>query len=112
MTAMGRKRYEEVITHKNHPSGSDLERFAEASKQHFEALYLEDFGLGEAVAKRRAELSLSQVELAKRTGVRQADISKIERGVANPTLTTMKKIFKVLELQLSAKPYGQVQSTN
>jgi DNA-binding XRE family transcriptional regulator len=101
------RNYKNVIAPVITEPGSDLARFEEASQEYFQALYEEDFGLGEKVARRRAELSLTQIELARRTGVRQALISNIECETANPTLETLKKIFKELNLQLSAEPYKQ-----
>jgi ribosome-binding protein aMBF1 (putative translation factor) len=101
------RNYSDVIVPVIAEPGSDLARFEVASKEYFQALYDEDFGLGDRVARRRAELSLSQQELARRTGLLQALISEIERGSANPTLSTLKKIFKELNLQLSAEPMKQ-----
>jgi XRE family transcriptional regulator, regulator of sulfur utilization len=69
-----------------------------------EAAYDLVFGLGDAVAARRAELHLSQVDLARVTGVPQADISRIERGKGNPTLGTLVKLFKALDLTMSVSP--------
>ena len=53
------------------------------------------------VTSRRTALDLSQIQLAKRTGVSQADISRIERGKGNPTLDTLRKIFAALQLQMT-----------
>ena len=101
------RNYRDVVAPVIVEPGSDLARFEEASKEYFQALYEEDFGLGEKIARRRAELSLTQIELARRTGLRQAIISNIECGTANPTLRTLKRIFKELDLQLSAEPFKQ-----
>jgi len=95
--------YEEVIGPLLQTVDPDLQRFAKAAKAHIEAEYRETFGLGEAVANRRAELHLSQIQLAERTGVRQADISRIERGKGNPTLETVRKILSALQLQIMVK---------
>lgn len=99
--------YEEVIGPLLQTADPDLEQFAEAAKAHFEAAYRETFGLGEAVANRRAELRLSQIQLAKRTGVRQADISRIEQGKGNPTLDTIRKILSALQLQIMIKAQSE-----
>jgi DNA-binding XRE family transcriptional regulator len=55
------------------------------------------------VSSRRTELGLSQRELADLTGINQRDISHIEQGKANPTLTTQVKILSALGLTLSIK---------
>ena len=51
---------------------------------------------GHAVINGRAQKGLSQRDLAQETGIIQAEISKIERGKGNPTLTTMQRIAKAL----------------
>ena len=45
-----------------------------------------------AVSSARAAKSISQKELAELTGIDQSDISKIERGVANPSVATLERI--------------------
>jgi transcriptional regulator with XRE-family HTH domain len=48
--------------------------------------------VGEAVARARKAASLTQVQLAQAASVQQAEISRIERGHANPTVTTLARI--------------------
>ena len=50
----------------------------------------------DAVRKARAEAGISQTQLAELTGIDQSDISKIERGVANPSVSTLQRIAKAL----------------
>ena len=40
----------------------------------------------------RNSLNLTQKELAERTGINQADISKIENGTRNPSLNLLKRL--------------------
>jgi DNA-binding XRE family transcriptional regulator len=40
----------------------------------------------------RLEAGLTQTELAKRSGIRQSEISKIENGRLNPTLETLERL--------------------
>ena len=54
-----------------------------------------------AVASARAMSGLSQKQLAAITGIDQSDISKIERGVANPSVATLERIAGTLGGQLS-----------
>ena len=54
-----------------------------------------------AVAAARALSGMSQKQLAAATGIDQSDISKIERGVANPSVSTLERIAKALGGQLS-----------
>jgi DNA-binding XRE family transcriptional regulator len=52
------------------------------------------------VSTKRNELGLSQRELADLTGINQRDISHIEQGKANPTLTTQVKLLSALGLKI------------
>ena len=49
-----------------------------------------------AVSSARALSGMSQKQLAAATGIDQSDISKIERGVANPSVSTLERIAKAL----------------
>jgi DNA-binding XRE family transcriptional regulator len=49
----------------------------------------------------RSKKRISQSELARRAGVYQADISRIECAKANPSLNTLLKIAKALDADLS-----------
>ena len=53
-----------------------------------------------AVASARALSGMSQKQLAAITGIDQSDISKIERGIANPSIFTLERIAKALDGQL------------
>lgn len=55
----------------------------------------------QAVASARATAGISQKQLAELTGIDQSDISKIERGVANPSVATLERIAKALGGRLS-----------
>ena len=52
--------------------------------------------VGQAIAEAREEKGMSQRDLSSASGVMQADISKIEKGKGNPTLTTLQKLAKSL----------------
>ena len=54
-----------------------------------------------AVVSARALAGISQSELSSATGINQSDISKIERGVANPSVRTLERIAFALGGQLS-----------
>lgn len=53
-----------------------------------------------AMVEARIEQNLTQKELAKRTGINQADISKLENGTKNPSLKLLKKLANGLGMQL------------
>jgi transcriptional regulator with XRE-family HTH domain len=51
------------------------------------------------VLRARLEKGWTQTELARRVGTKQANISRIEAGLANPTLELVQKVCKALEIQ-------------
>lgn len=53
-----------------------------------------------AMVEARVEQNLTQKELATRTGINQADISKLENGTKNPSLKLLKKLAYGLGMQL------------
>ena len=53
--------------------------------------------IGERIKKRREELGMSQLELAKRIGVTQGSVGNYETGVSNPKMELMPKIFDALK---------------
>ena len=56
--------------------------------------------VGNAVAAARARKGYSQKELSEATGIDQSDLSKIERGVANPSVATLNRIAEALDAKL------------
>ncbi len=52
--------------------------------------------VGQAIVDAREEMGMSQRDLSARSGVMQAEISKIEQGKGNPTLQTLQKLAKSL----------------
>ncbi len=59
--------------------------------------------LGRAIHDARNALHLTQAQLATRAGVTQATVSKVERGVASPALSTILRMLVVLRLELVLK---------
>lgn len=55
----------------------------------------------QAIITARNTAKVSQKELAKRTGIAQADISKIENGRGNPSLKTLLRIATALGMRLN-----------
>lgn len=48
----------------------------------------------------RETAGMTQKELAEKTGIYQADISKIERGLGNPSVSTLKRLAEGLNMKL------------
>ncbi len=61
------------------------------------------FRLGRQIAQARIERKLSQTEVAKRAHVDQGDVSKIERGMANPTLATLSAVACAVGLEVGLR---------
>ena len=59
-----------------------------------------EYNILRVVLDTRVRLNLTQQELAKRCGIDQSDLSKIERGVLNPSVKILKKIAKGLGKKL------------
>ena len=57
--------------------------------------------LGDALLAARAAAGLSQTELAAKTGINQADISRLEHGYANPTVSMLQRLADGLGTGLS-----------
>lgn len=48
----------------------------------------------------REQVGMTQKELSQKTGIYQADISKIERGIGNPSLSTLKRLADGMNMEL------------
>ena len=60
-------------------------------KKEYEALQPER-AIIQAMIEARQRTGLTQKELSERTGIAQGDISKLERGKANPSLRTLQRL--------------------
>lgn len=64
-------------------------------KAEYEALEPE-FTVMQTIMEARAKTGLTQKQLSERTGISQADISRLERGTANPSIKTLQRIANAL----------------
>lgn len=71
----------------------------ESFKKEYDALDAE-FSIIQAMLDARKTAGLTQKELAARTGIAQADISKLENGNANPSLKTLKRLAEGMGMKL------------
>lgn len=79
--------------YRNHLEKSrDYSRAKEDLKRHF--------ALADAVLEARINKDWTQAELAEAIGTKQANISRIESGLANPTLEFISRLTDVLELNI------------
>lgn len=66
------------------------------------------FRMASQLIARRRELKLTQGDLAKRTGLNQSEISKIERGTSSPNYRTLAKVADGLDADITIVPRKHV----
>ncbi|MDO4589378.1 MAG: helix-turn-helix transcriptional regulator [Fusobacterium sp.] len=71
-------------------------------KKEWEA-FQPELQLMQQLIKERSNQNISQKELADRMGTKQANISRIENGNANPSLDFLKRLAKALGKKLEIK---------
>ncbi len=71
----------------------------EEFKKEYDALEAE-FSIIQAMLDARKASGLTQKDLADRTGIAQADISKLENGNANPSLRTLQRLAEGMGMKL------------
>ena len=58
--------------------------------------------LGMAIRTQRSLLGISQEELAHRAGLHRTYVSDLERGARNPSLESIEKLARALQLSVSS----------
>ncbi|MBQ3545283.1 MAG: helix-turn-helix transcriptional regulator [Lachnospiraceae bacterium] len=59
-----------------------------------------EFDVIRAIVEARISRNLTQKQLAERTGINQADISKLENGTRNPSLNLLKRLADGMDMVL------------
>ena len=77
-------------------------------KKEQERLELE-FSVMQAMIDARKSAGLTQKQLSEKTGITQADISKLESGNANPSLRTLLRLASGMgmKVKIEFRPIGQ-----
>lgn len=70
-----------------------------AFKEEYEKLQPE-FDIIRAMIDARTSQDMTQKELSERTGINQADISKLENGTRNPTVNLLKRLAEGMGMTL------------
>ena len=68
-------------------------------KEEYDALEPE-YDIIQEMISARVDQNITQKELSVRTGITQADISRIENGTRNPSLSMVKRLAEGLGMQL------------
>ena len=68
-------------------------------KKEWDALE-DEYQLINSLIKARVESGLTQSQLSERSGINQANISKIENGVYNPTVNILRKLAEAMNMEL------------
>ena len=77
-------------------------------KEEWETLEPE-FSVMQAMIDARKSAGLTQKQLSEKTGITQADISKLESGNANPSLRTLQRLASgmCMKVKIEFQPIGQ-----
>ena len=59
-----------------------------------------EFDVIRAIIDARVSQNLTQKELSERTGINQADISKLENGTRNPSIKLLKRLAEGMDMVL------------
>ncbi len=70
-----------------------------AFRKEYEALRPE-MDITRAILDARIQAGLTQTELSKKTGISQADISRLENGTRNPSLALLKRLAEAMNMTL------------
>lgn len=68
-------------------------------KKAYEELEVE-YAIMDEMLKLRKVMGMSQGQLSAKTGITQPDISKLENGKANPSISTLKKVARAFGKKL------------
>jgi transcriptional regulator with XRE-family HTH domain len=87
---------------------NDLDKKLQENPEYVEAMneLKLHFELANAVLRARLKKGWSQTELARVVGTKQANISRIEAGLGNPTLALIRKLSRVLGMEVRIEVSG------
>ncbi len=84
--------YDDLAADLARSRSDDARRVYEAASREFAAEVAARRAVGAAVARARKAARLTQTQVASAASVQQAEISRIECGHANPTVSTLARI--------------------
>lgn len=68
-------------------------------KKEYEALQPE-MDITRAILDARIRTGMTQIELAEKSGISQADISRLEKGTRNPSIALLKRLAEAMDSTL------------
>jgi len=71
-----------------------------------------EFAIIQAIIDARKIAGLTQKQLSERTGIAQADISRLENGNANPSLSTLKRLALAMDMTLKIEFTPSINGSN
>jgi len=69
-----------------------------------------EYDVVKAVLDARKKMKLTQQQLADKTGINRADISKLENGTTNPTIALLQRIAEGMDMTLKVEFIPRRQS--
>jgi DNA-binding XRE family transcriptional regulator len=84
----------------------DVEREGTAQERSDLEAARQRFSIGLKLLERRMSAGMTQQQLADASGVPQSEISRIERGQANPTVQTLESLGAPLGVTLDYTPFA------
>lgn len=79
-------------------------------QKEYEALEPE-YSIIQAIIEARKVSQLTEQELSEKTGIQAEDIVKLENGIANPTLSNLKKLADGMDMILKIEFIPKTQKT-
>lgn len=59
-----------------------------------------EYQIARAMMKARLEKNMTQTQVAKVAGIDQADVSRVENGIGNPKISTLRRIANSLGMEV------------
>ena len=101
---MGITKFEDFVRPYRDSASTAAEVIRGAAARAFTAELAERKAVGAALASARHDCGATQQSVADAAGIQQAELSRIENGVGNPTVETLLKIVAALDLRLTFTP--------
>lgn len=101
---MATRSFRDIATKNREKWSPSTHNLAQRLSAQLEAETTAQEALGRQLAEARKLAHLTQPQLAQQTGLQQADISRIEHGLGNPTRDTLLKLVDALGMEIVLRP--------